>query len=630
MPGRGRGGGVCPAACGGRPIHIEEEIFMKKRIYLACALLLPLMSFLFLPAAKTAKAADPPGGFMYYSDHFNAAPLTFEAWIRLPEDLPDGAYGGTVLGNYCNILRQLGLFNFEIHTGGNFRVYWETGAFAHVFTAVDFRTGNWEHVALVREPGRFVLYHNGEIAGQAASDAPLRPDCTAYVGIGNDYRQTPGKRPFQGDIRQITVYSEPVTQARVRADMANGNIADGGGFNLLASWYWGDDWGGERAFADLSGNGRDALFGHYDTFYGLTPEEDYDYTIVFMPDTQIMTNYDPSRYVYMANWVRNNAGRLNIKFLMHLGDIIDGGPTSSRQWQSAVDAMNVLYGTVPHSFIPGNHDYDDELADSRSLEEYNRYFPYDKYSVLPTFGGAFVEGEMENTYHLFEAGDAKYLVLALEYAPRLAVLEWANRVIAAHPARRAIVTTHAYMGWSRRPMSPENGSILNYGFVTKSGLEANDGIDLWNKSFRHHDNLFMVASGHVDYDNVMYYEDKGLKGNRVHQFLIDGQHVLNQPEDLLFIMRVNERTQTVHANYYSPFRDKYFNAQNQISFSFADENNPAINIAQGGGGENETGAPCDCAPAPGGKNGCSQSAGAAFALTGLLAAAVLFLKRSPQ
>ncbi|MDR1093623.1 MAG: metallophosphoesterase [Clostridiales bacterium] len=627
---------------------------MKKRIYLAVALLLSLMSFLFLPAAKTAKAVDPPAGFMYYSEHFNAAPLTFEAWIRLPEDLPDGAYGGTILGNYNSILNHLGIFNFEIHTGGNFRVYWETMAFTHVFTAVDFRTGDWEHVALVREPGKFVLYHNGEIVGQAASDAPLRPDCTAYVAIGNDYRYSP-KQPFLGDIRQITVYSEPVTQSRVRADMANGNITDGGGFNLLASWYWGDDWGEERAFADLSGNGKDALFGHYDTFYSLTPEEDYDYTIVFMPDPQIMTNYDPARFVYMNTWIKNNADRLNIKFVMNLGDIIDGGSASSRQrqWASAVDAMNVLYGTVPHSFIPGNHDYD-ELYDSRSLEEYNTYFPYDKYSVLPTFGGAFKAGEMENTYHLFEAGEVKYIVLALEYAPRLAVLEWANRLIAAHPTHRAIVTTHAYMGYSGRPMQPENGTIFNFiGFDTKSGVEANDGIDLWNKSFRHHDNLFIVANGHVDHDNVMYYEDKGLKGNRVHQFLIDGQCILRQPEDLLFIMRVNERTQTVHANYYSPYRDKYFNVQNQIAFSFADENNPAINVAQGGGNEGGDGgaacpgdcspcgcacpgccgASCDCASVPGGAsvpnggNGCSGSADAAFALTGLLAAAVLFFKR---
>ena len=48
-------------------------------------------------------------------------------------------------------------------------------------------------------------------------------------------------------------------------------------------------------------------------------------------------------------------------------------------------------------------------------------------SQLADFGGAMEPGRIENTFHTFHAGDHDYLVLALEWGPRDAVVEWANR-----------------------------------------------------------------------------------------------------------------------------------------------------------------------------------------------------------
>ena len=102
--------------------------------------------------------------------------------------------------------------------------------------------------------------------------------------------------------------------------------------------------------------------------------------------------------------------------------------------------MNRLDGKVPYVLTVGNHDLGEKgRTDTRNSWLFNRYFPYEKYSLDKHFGGAFELGKMENAWYTFRAGGTDWIVLSLEFGPRNKVLEWAEEVIRNHPNKNVII-----------------------------------------------------------------------------------------------------------------------------------------------------------------------------------------------
>src|SRR6185295_1417655 len=115
------------------------------------------------------------------------------------------------------------------------------------------------------------------------------------------------------------------------------------------------------------------------------------------------------------------------------------------EWERASEAMWLLEGLVPYALVTGNHDLGPSGSAADRYTLLNEYFSYDRTAAWPTFGGAFEEGRLENTYHLFSAGGRDYIVMALEWGPREEVVTWADAVMAQHPDRYGILLTHAYL-----------------------------------------------------------------------------------------------------------------------------------------------------------------------------------------
>ena len=113
-----------------------------------------------------------------------------------------------------------------------------------------------------------------------------------------------------------------------------------------------------------------------------------------------------------------------------------------------------LDGVVPYALAVGNHDLGRNGMTFTRDTLFNDYFPLERYKDLPTFGGVF-DGEPEqltNSYHLFSAGGRDFLVLALEFGPRHAVVDWANKILDKYPDRWAILITHAYLYSDGHPL----------------------------------------------------------------------------------------------------------------------------------------------------------------------------------
>ena len=265
------------------------------------------------------------------------------------------------------------------------------------------------------------------------------------------------------------------------------------------------------------------------------------FSVVVLPDTQNYSEKFPDTYLAQTQWIRDNVDKENIKFVMHLGDIVQHYNDSEPQWQVADRAHRLLDGIVPYSVLPGNHDLGrvgDQLTRETTL--YNKYFGPRRFAGYPWYGGHWGETN-DNNFCTFEAGGMKFLVLSLEYAPRDEVLAWASRVASAHPDHRVLVATHCYM----RPAGRDSAT---------GGDLGNSGDGIWEKFVRRSPNVFLVTSGHVL--GVGRQTSTNDAGRPIHETLVDYQGLPNGGDGWLRILRFVPDQNRIEVRAYSPLLDK--------------------------------------------------------------------------
>ena len=253
-----------------------------------------------------------------------------------------------------------------------------------------------------------------------------------------------------------------------------------------------------------------------------------DFTVVLLPDTQLYAESHPETYVAQTEWIKQHAKAEKIKFVIHLGDIVQNYDVKT-EWEAADRAHGVLDGAVPYSVLPGNHD----MSKERDSTLYNKYFPPARFKDRAWYGGSMDETN-DNNYCLFSAAGMDFLVLSLEYRPRDHVVDWANRLIAEHPARRVIVATHRYMAPDKR---------------------TGTGDRLWEKLIRHHANVFLVASGH--HMEVNHQTSTNEAGRPVHELLCDYQGQPNGGNGWLQLLRFDPGRNQIRVETYSPTLDQH-------------------------------------------------------------------------
>lgn len=501
------------------------------------------------------------------------SPDTFEAWINIPA----GSGGGVIMGNYEGVnFANADCTNWEIDPLGRFKVRWNGKGLIHTFPDVYFNDGKWHHVALVRdgENGKFVFYADGEKSGEVESrQKEAVSSVTLDIGVDRSNWST-RKNPLDGKVGQIALYSGAIGEDRIKADMDGINdTADGA---LIGCWDLGENWTKQRV-ADRFGGGPTAVIHTFEKFVTTMPLNEYDYSIVGMPDIQTMVHYSPENLTSTMTWLADNAAARKMQFMVQVGDLSDSGAVDE-YYIGAARGLDLLNGKLPYTFVQGNHDYDNNCSTDRSSTRFDTYFPYSKFSKNTWFGGAYEQGTMANTYSLFDVDEVKYLVLSLEFAPRQSVLRWAGRVCEMYPDRRVIISTHGFLS--------TNGEFSTGKFSGRSYFrdvreeDKTDGVQMWNGLVKKYPNIFLVLSGHEPCDDLVMRRDKGEHGNTVTSMLIDAQCVETEigkiGEDIFLMMYFNETFKTIDCVWYSPKRNKCFNIQNQFTLDFADEFNPAI------------------------------------------------------
>jgi len=253
------------------------------------------------------------------------------------------------------------------------------------------------------------------------------------------------------------------------------------------------------------------------------------FTVAVLPDTQMYCQAVPEGFYAQTQWIVDHRQDRNIAAVLHLGDITNRN--TPEQWEVAKKAMRQLDGHVPYFMCCGNHDYGPGggCADRTTL--FNDYFPLAHYSDRKTFGGVYDKepDRFENSWHTFEAGGRKFLVLALEFGPRNDVIRWANEVVAKHKDHAAILITHAYMYYDetrydwKKYGKKQTWNPHDYPVAKATGDDVNDGEELWSKLVSPNGNFLMTLNGHVLNDGLGRVVTKDARDRDVAQMLVNFQ-----------------------------------------------------------------------------------------------------------
>jgi hypothetical protein len=303
-------------------------------------------------------------------------------------------------------------------------------------------------------------------------------------------------------------------------------------------------------------------------------------TVVVLPDTQFYAAGYPEIFKAQTRWIRDHRVSANLVAVLHEGDIVDAS-SSKNQWQLASDAFADLDGVIPYLLLAGNHD-----EDTNRQGDMAAYFPVARFSPYAWFGGTYEANKTENGYAEVAIGDTVWLLLALEFGPRDAVVAWADGVLKANATKPAILVTHAYLyndgtryDITKTPAQSFDPDTYNY-----TPLEGtNDGEQLWQKLIVQNENVKLVLSGHClgDPANAIPAAARLTSvrpsGSKVHQLLANYQTCADmgccaQYPDLhggngyLRLLEFDEANRRIRVRTYSPYLDQYLSQDDSEEF----------------------------------------------------------------
>jgi 3',5'-cyclic AMP phosphodiesterase CpdA len=224
------------------------------------------------------------------------------------------------------------------------------------------------------------------------------------------------------------------------------------------------------------------------------------WTLVALPDSQTIVKDYPEIFSTQITWLAANADRLNIKYVVHEGDITND--SNDEQWATADRAFRMLDGHVPYALALGNHDYPGSgTPESRDTARFDAYFPPSRLQAQPGFVAMLDPASGVNAAYQFEASDEDWLILSLEFGPRDTVLDWAASMLAAHATSKVILVTHAYLftdGTRLDHVAGKDQSGNPHGYNGDGQLgTTNDGQEIWDKLIAKSPNVRMVLCGHM-------------------------------------------------------------------------------------------------------------------------------------
>jgi len=248
----------------------------------------------------------------------------------------------------------------------------------------------------------------------------------------------------------------------------------------------------------------------------LGPAEANSFSVIALPDTQYYTDKKPETFNAQTQWVVDNLETQKIVFATHLGDIVEQ-PLSVEEWAVASVAMQKLDGKVPYGMVVGNHD----MVRIGEADSFKMLFGSRKY----IFGnndwyGGYLDDNMAS-FQTFEAEGLKFVIVHLPCNAPDYILKWADMVLEANADRRAIISTHMFLGLvkdKKHDPKTKKGVMEWKKCYEKYG---NTPKQMWEKCFSKHKNVFLILSGDQSGVQALNIELKNVHDGTVYACMSD-------------------------------------------------------------------------------------------------------------
>ncbi|WP_100487035.1 metallophosphoesterase [Sporolactobacillus pectinivorans] len=273
-----------------------------------------------------------------------------------------------------------------------------------------------------------------------------------------------------------------------------------------------------------------------------------DFTFGVLPDTQFYSKSYPETFKKINQWFVANQGVLNLKYVFHLGDIVNN-VDEFYQWKTASEAMHLFeQAQIPYGVIAGNHD----VGSRDNYTFYGRYFGENRFRSNSWYGGSYKNNK--GHFDLINASGRKYIMLAMGWGIGESEIDWMNQVLRLYPKRTAILYVHDYL--------------------SDEGKRTQEGQMLFKKVVRGNANVRLVLNGH--YSGAARRVDElddnrdGKPDRQVMQILSDYQSV-NGGEGFIRIMGFDLVHNRVYVRTFSPRNNRthaYKEEEDNFSFHF--------------------------------------------------------------
>lgn len=279
---------------------------------------------------------------------------------------------------------------------------------------------------------------------------------------------------------------------------------------------------------------------------GISGSIPFDFTVVVLPDTQYYSLKFPETFHAQTAWIASNAVREKIVFVSHVGDVVESGGESRKEWQLAKAALSRLKGKVPFGVVAGNHDAD--IIGNRSTD-YAMFREYCGSTLLKDSPGlvALSEDECSSVHKVTGAG-MSFLSVHLEPDVRAATITWVLEQMDRFPNLPVMLTTHNYLNDATRARDK----------TTSMRLYGNSAEDLFQGFIRKQPRIFCVLGGHQFSAGGEFTQvSRNDAGGWVIELLQDYQARPNGGDGWLRLLRINIKAKRLIVQTYSPVLKRY-------------------------------------------------------------------------
>ncbi|GAQ16951.1 metallophosphoesterase [Oceanobacillus picturae] len=268
----------------------------------------------------------------------------------------------------------------------------------------------------------------------------------------------------------------------------------------------------------------------------IPPRAEYDYTFVWLSDTQFYSEVFPDLYETQVGWVQENKDTMDIEYVFHTGDIVNTY-NQMYQWEFADQFMGVLENaSVPYGVLAGNHDV--ELP-NMGYDNYSQYFGEDRFQDQPYYGDSYQNNR--GHYDLISSHGNDFIMLYMGWQPDDEGIAWMNEVLAEYPDRIAILNFHQYLN--------------------AAGNRTAIADQLFEEVVVPNENVKLVLGGHYHGSEVLVDtiddDGDGIEDRKVHQLLGNFQDAERGGDGYMNIMNFDTENNLIYINTYSTDLDSY-------------------------------------------------------------------------